>query len=314
MLWPLPSISMQPAMQHSLPVLAVCLCVCAVCWLCAVCGPETAGRTAAGAAHGAVRGVAVMALTPRTALVALVLLSWLGATVLVARLACNSSSPPSASSSRPWVLPSHGADDRGTNILEWARSHGAVVNGELGMFPKGGVQVLGVKATRDIAAGEVLMSLPRQLILTADTIRSSPIGAVFGSGVLSSLNPPTIWNDEDVMALFICWIMARPADAGMWGVYGRTLANTDVRALPPMLSRAQQARAIRQHRLSKASMAPFFTTLEQQVGRLHRMAKAVLASPANRELRAPFTATMLRKKTVARALALVRSREQQAPD
>ena len=149
------------------------------------------------------------------------------------------------------------------------------------------------------------MSLPRRMILTPDVVKRTNVG-------LMLLNTGQFFTDEDWLIFFLCYIMANPNRSGVWSEYGKLLANTDVRNLPTMFSRGQLITASRKRGLSLQFMDSWHDMLEGQKIRLHQMAQIVLASKSNEQYKY-FSASNLRKASIARAMALVRSRSWRVP-
>jgi len=110
------------------------------------------------------------------------------------------------------------ADDYDPNedLFSWARKHGAIIHVESAIFDKGGEKVGGVKATKDIAVGDLIIAMPQKLVLTADKARESKLGHVFDDKM----------NDEIVLTYFTLYIMMKFQEAGMWGHFGKALSET----------------------------------------------------------------------------------------
>jgi len=184
----------------------------------------------------------------------------------------------------------------GSDVYDWARKNGAIVNIEPAMIDKGGVMVPGAIATTDIKVGDVILSIPRRMIVTEDVARKSPIGRIFQDG--------PDWTEEAVFTFFVLWIMSKPQDAGQWEQYGRVLAKTTL-DVPVLMSETELEAAVKKHRLPpeqmKNSRNSALATVQRLTNTYAPHIKAVQPEPW-------FTEDMLSTDKVARAYMLFTSR------
>lgn len=156
----------------------------------------------------------------------------------------------------------------------------------------------GAKATWDLERGDTVISLPESVLLTANAASESPIGSIFDAA--SGL------SDQDVIILFMVWILAKPGEAGRWESYSRHLTNTPCE-MPGFMPKDRLQTAIKAHNLDRSAVMNAVQKFESDVDHLEQVAQKLLASDTNQRLGA-FNASMVERGQLGHAKALYKSR------